>query len=327
MYLYELVGEVDDFARYEANAVASSVRPLAPGLAIAETAPSLVESLGYTRHVSTYIGACDPTPDAAAAALAAHSIDRSGTVAVRARSIRGMQVDTQAVERTVGTVLDDGGFSIDLESPEHELRIVFSGDQGYIGWEYCTPTPNFSKRRPADRPFFQPGSMEPRLARALVMIVGGKPGRRILDPMCGTGGILLEAGLIGMDVLASDVQDKMIRGTQRNFDTLVPNGSLAVFRASAAALPLDANSCDAVVFDAPYGRQSPIRDDEQSTLLDNTLAEAQRVAPRAVVVSDRPIDETLALAGWTIRANFTHQVHRSLDRYIYDLEATEVTGK
>ncbi len=112
--------------------------------------------------------------------------------------------------------------------------------------------------------------MAPLEARALVNIAGARPDATVVDPMCGTGGLLLEAGLVGADVVGGDAQEKMVRGTRRNLrhvldgdghpapDRYPAAGDWDCFRADAARLPLADGAADAVVFDAPYGRQSRI---------------------------------------------------------------------
>jgi tRNA (guanine10-N2)-dimethyltransferase len=150
------------------------------------------------------IGHADATVKGTRALLSASSLDRGGTVAVRARDVRGSSdVDTQAVERELGDVLVDRGFSIDLDDPDHELRAVFargepsgdvdadSADISVLGWLTVESRRDYGERKPTERAFFQPGSMDPLLARALVNIAGAAPGRTILDPMCGTGGVLV----------------------------------------------------------------------------------------------------------------------------------------
>jgi len=53
----------------------------------------------------------------------------------------------------------------------------------------------FGKRKPHMRPGFHPSSLNPKLARAFVNLTGIRKGT-IVDMFCGTGGILIEAGLI-----------------------------------------------------------------------------------------------------------------------------------
>ena len=63
------------------------------------------------------------------------------------------------------------------------------------------------------------GMLPPKLAQILINLCGElNDGARILDPFCGTGGILIEAGLIGCKVVGSDVNWKMKNGTAINLD-------------------------------------------------------------------------------------------------------------
>jgi tRNA (guanine10-N2)-dimethyltransferase len=317
VYLLELAGDDDAFARREAAARASDVRPLAPGLATARGVRR-PETLAYTRRVCELVGACEPTVEDAVALLDAASVDRSGSVAVRARDVRGRAgVDTQAVERRLGDVLVDRGFGVDLETPHHTLLAVFS-DTAALGWLSADPTRGYGDRQPTEKPFFQPGSMGPAEARALANLAGADADTRVLDPMCGTGGILVEAGLVGSAVVGLDAQAKMVAGTRVNLSHYL-EGGFAVCRGDATRVPIADDGVDGVVFDAPYGRQSKIEHESRSTLVDDALLEARRVAPRAVVVGDRPYDRAAEAAGWTVESRFERRVHRSLTRHVHVL--------
>ena len=168
-------------------------------------------------------------------------------------------------------------------------------------------------------------------ARALVNVAGARPGATLLDPMCGTGGLPLEAGLVGADAVACDAQPKMVRGARRNFreyldgggaddsgrpDADGPSPDWHVARGDATALPLSDDAVDGVAFDAPYGRQSKIARHELADLVGGALAEATRVAPRAVLVADRDWRGPARDAGWTVDAAFERRVHRSLTRHV-----------
>ncbi|WP_135663738.1 methyltransferase domain-containing protein [Halorhabdus rudnickae] len=338
MYLLELAGTDDAFAAYEASSAASDVSVVGGGLATAGAITGRVTKLALTHRVSELVGTTDPTIERARQHLGEMSFDRTGSVAVRARDVRGATgISTQAVERELGSVLVDRGFTVDLEDPDHELRVVFAGspsvgdskavavaphgDEGVcaLGWLASEPDRAFTDRAPTDRPFFQPGSMDPVLARALVNVAGGRPGTTLLDPMCGTGGLLIEAGLVGADVMGVDVLPKMVRGTRENLTALVGE-RFGVCRGDARRLPFRDDAVDAVVFDAPYGRQTKITGDDLAPLLADALAEARRLAPRAVVVGDRPWADVATDAGWTVGAHFQRRVHRSLDRHVHVLE-------
>jgi len=358
VYCLELAGEEDAFAAREAAVAATGVELLAPGVARAGSvgrervggngesdAGGPVRRLAYTRAAHEAIARTDAEIDAAAAALDAAPLDRSGTVAVRARNVRNTtEVSTSAAERELGGVLVDRGFDVDLDDPDHVLRALFAagerddheavpgadgGDAAIcaLGWIAVAAARDFAPK-PTDRPFFQPGSMAPADARAYVNLAGAAPGRTVLDPMCGTGGLPLEAGIVGSDAIAYDAQAKMVRGTRENLRECVGGGGgdgaetpdWHVARGDATALPLRDDAVDGVAFDAPYGRQSKIARHELADLAGGALGEAARVAPRAVVVADRDWRGEARAAGWAVDAVFERRVHRSLTRYVLVLE-------
>jgi tRNA (guanine10-N2)-dimethyltransferase len=341
VYFLELGGEDDAFAACEAANAAVDVARVAPGVATAGSIqPPRVAGLAYTHRASRLLARTDASIGSARAALRAATIDRStttgdrtATVAVRARDVRGATgVSTREAERELGAVLVDRGFAVDLDDPDHELRAVFSDDTCLLGWLAVESVRDYGDRTPTDRPFFQPGGMAPLDARALANIAGAAPGTRLLDPMCGTGGVLLEAGLLGADVVGSDAQWKMARGTRTNLDAYLgsaggsspvdddrPVGSFEVTRADATDLPFREDSFDAAVFDVPYGRQSKIARHELRDLIAGALSEARRVAPRAVVVADGLLREAALDAGWLVDETFEKRVHGSLTRYTHVL--------
>ena len=327
MYVLEFAGTDDAFAAREAAHAATAIETVGPGLATARgISPDRLRGLAFTRAADELVARTDSDVDAARAALEVATIDREGTVAVRARDARGTTgVDTQSVERELGAALVARGFEVDLDEPDHELRALFtrSDDEDGIcllGWLAVESVRDYGDRAPTDRPFFQPGSMDPMLARALVNLAGAGPGKTVLDPMCGTGGILIEAAAVGASVLGSDAQPKMVRGAARNLASEIPDTDWGVVRADATRLPLPDDAVDAAVFDTPYGRQSTIQGEGPTQLVAAALAEARRVAGRAVVVGDRDLTEIAEDAGWSLNGRFERRVHRSLVRHVHVLE-------
>lgn len=160
------------------------------------------------------------------------------------------------------------------------------------------------------------------LARALVNVAGARRDATVVDPMCGTGGILLEAGLVGARVLGVDAQRKMVRGAAENLGRYLDAG-YATVRGDATRLPVCDEAADAVVFDAPYGKQSKVVGD-LAALVSGALHETRRVAPRAVLVADRSWTDAALSAGWTVETRIKRRVHRSLVRHIHLLVDTSV---
>jgi tRNA (guanine10-N2)-dimethyltransferase len=349
VYVLELAGQDDAFAVREAESVATGVDLVGAGLATARTVGDRARHLAFAHRASELAGTTDPSVESAATLLKAASLDRRGSVAVRAVDVRSTAgVDTRRAERVLGTALVDWGFEVDLEDPDHELRALFAGPPGSesvagdggdargatapadgdavpagvcaLGWLAVETDRAFGERGPSDRPFFQPGSMDPILARALVNVAGARPGGVLLDPMCGTGGVLLEAGLVGARPVGVDAQSKMVRGTRRNLQAELQRDRYDVLRGDARRLPVDDGAVDAAVVDVPYGRQSKIAAESLSGLVGDALAELCRVAPRAVVVGDRSWAGLAEARGWTVDGTFRRRVHRSLDRFIVVLE-------
>ncbi|KTG08176.1 RNA methyltransferase [Haloprofundus marisrubri] len=324
MYCLELAGEDDAFAAYEARAAAGEPELAAPGVAVARTLDrARARTLAYTHRASDLVGHTDASVESARLLLEAASLSREGTVAVRARDVRGeSDVSTGDTERELGGVLVDRGYAVDLDDPDNVLRVVFADDRCFVGWQVVESIRDYGDRRPTDRPFFQPGSMAPLDARAFANIAGAQPGATILDPMCGTGGTLIEAGLVGATPVGVDAQKKMAAGARINLDAYV-DGDAHVVRGDATALPLRDDAVDGVVFDAPYGRQSKIARHSLRDLVSGALEEAYRVAPQGVLVADRSWHEEAENAGWTVEETFERRVHRSLVRHVHVLRRDE----
>jgi len=159
----------------------------------------------------------------------------------------------------------------------------------------------------------------PRVARALVNIA--MPQEYLLDPFCGTGGILVEAGLIGIKVIGGDMQRKILLGAKMNLEHYDVNYSLMY--EDACRLALRDESVDAVVTDPPYGRSAAIKGGSLEDMLAISMKEVYRIlkkGKRAVFVSERPIEELAEDAGFKILETHMQRVHKSLTRRILVLE-------
>lgn len=322
VYVLELAGDHDTLAVLEARSAAIEPEVLAPGLALTEEVDqSRIRSLAFTHRVNETLAHGTGGLETARTALESRLPALDGTVAVRARNVRGTaQIDTQSVERQLGDVLVDAGYEIDLDQPTHELRACFAAETWVLGWLVAESVRDYGDRRPTDRPFFHPGAMDPLLGRAVANIAIGShnpTNTLVLDPMCGTGGILAEAGLVGARVVGSDADPEMVLGARRNLAEALPSPQYDLVQGDAGHLPLLDDALDVVVFDAPYGRQSKIAGTDSDSLIRGALAEAKRVASRAVAVTDRPLESVAEDVGWTTVDHIERPVHRSLTRHVH----------
>ena len=160
----------------------------------------------------------------------------NGSFAVRVRVIgSGLAgFSRSAIAQGVGGELSSDSHPVDLENPENEIVVILAGPEdppNHPDPLYLSPPmiiwglkqenwqrSGWGGRSPMDRPFFQPVSLEPRLARLMISL-GHRSDTEpttVIDPFCGTGGIAIEAMLAGLNVLASDLDPKMVKGTKEN---------------------------------------------------------------------------------------------------------------
>jgi tRNA (guanine10-N2)-dimethyltransferase len=174
----------------------------------------------------------------------------------------------------------------------------------------------YDHRRPGSRPFFHPGVMMPRIARALVNLARVQSGERLYDPFCGTGGILVEGALLSADAIGTDADPVMAAGTRCN----VPQAEIAV--ADAAHVPFADCSIDAVVTDLPYGQSSCIQAPTLESLYEDALGEIGRIlrpGRRAVVVTHRDI-RSVERCPLELIEFYEQRVHKSLTRRMMVLQ-------
>ncbi|OPX62672.1 MULTISPECIES: methyltransferase domain-containing protein [unclassified Methanoregula] len=286
-------------------------------VAVAECAnPSECCRLAMTHRVLEYLGECDPDLAAFERLLRDLSLETRQAFSGRVKKIhegshRLNPCSQKEFERMIGTMVAG---PVSLKNPEVEYRAILSEDRCYFGKVlFAFDRGASDARNPGKRVFFHPGVMMPRMARTLVNIAGVRKGGTLLDPFCGTGGILIEADLLGAFPAGSDFDPAMIAGSRQN------SAGSDLMLADATLLPFRDHSIDAVVTDFPYGQSVCIKKtDTMDTLYGNALEEICRVlkaGKRAVVVTHRDIS-AIAADSFTILQRHEQRVHKSLTRRI-----------
>ena len=326
LYAFHLSGEHETLPRSEALALLEIYSARFKEICIldqcllAEAEDLDVEALelrlGMTHSVIEVLAVCDASIDALAKAVRDVELP-SKPYRIRAKRIKHADLKADQVEREIGKWLHRRGYRADLQNPEVDLKALITEEKLIFGIEIARPDRSgFEDRRPHLKPFFHPGVLMPRIARTLVNIVQARPGERLLDSFAGTGGILVEACLIGIRGLGVDVQRSLIRGATANIIGLNCNLVLG----DAKRLPLRDDSIDAAVLDIPYGRSASIRAKSRDELLEKSLTELNRVlepSKKMAIIADRPIDGYLKDAGFNVIEIHKERVHRSLTRHIF----------
>lgn len=264
--------------------------------------PSQLKRLALTHEVSRKVYRGDPDnfdPD----------FDLEGTFKVKVRNYSGESVDKKKWERVIGDKID---CEVDLDYPDNIVNVYFvEPNNCFIGLEVMDiPRTLFSKRKNQERPFSSPISLDPVLARVLVNLSGVKPGNYLLDPFCGTGGILIEAGLCGIGVNGLDIQEEIVEGARQNLEEYgIINHSIKQGDISNVEDLFDLDSVSVLVSDLPYGKASKVTEEPVEKFLDFI----ESFEGRKVFMYNKG-----ELGGY--EADFSIRVHRSLTRYIYVFE-------
>lgn len=202
---------------------------------------------------------------------------------------------------------------VNLDNPKTMIEIFVSGDAACAGILVMSNTGDFGLRRAHLRPVLHPSSMHPKLAAAMVNMTGIKSGV-LLDPFCGTGGILIEAGLMGLSPVGYDISQKMVDAAKKN---------VAHFGLKASVKIMDAlmlrRKFRFIATDLPYGRNTRA----DSRLYKSFFFVLDKIlAGKAVVGLPSTARLPSLLSGTNLRclAAFDYYLHRSLSKRIVVLD-------
>ena len=278
--------------------------------------PEEAHRLAMTQVVLEYLGECEPNLTAFQKLLKELAIETSQSFAGRAKKVHGGCLERnpcsqREFERLIGSMIAG---PVSLDKPDREYRAILSEDRCYFGKVlFSINRGAYNVRNPGKRDFFHPGVMMPRMARTLINLTCSQAGDIVLDPFCGTGGILIEAEMLGMQTVGSDFDPMMINGCRQN----VTQADLML--ADATHLPFDNHTLDAVVTDFPYGQSVCIKKtDTMANLYTDALNEIYRVLKvghRAVVVTHKDISDIVA-SPMKILQRHEQRVHKSLTRRV-----------
>lgn len=176
----------------------------------------------------------------------------------------------------------------DDRTADLNMRVFVEHDTAQVGLRLAR-TPLHER---CYRVVHRPGALRPTIAAALPRLAEdapGLPGRRVLDPGCGTGTIVIEAALAGAQAaIGGDLNPDAIQAARTNAAVAGVAPDLRVM--DMRALPLDAASVDRVVCNLPWGRQVRV-DDDLAELYRRAIGEMHRVlvpSGRAVLLTSRP---------------------------------------
>ncbi len=311
-YDYEVLEKLDQVARLEADpdCVEAIMRRAALtricGLELVNCRADMVDIVRTTSSASL-----DGT------------LAKEASFAVRIRRVRNSaaNIDLMTVERTLGELVLSkvDNARVNLKRPDKTFFGILTGDRFIFGMILGKISAKpFVERRPRRKPFFHPSAMQAKLARCMVNLAQPRSGDLVVDPFCGTGSMLIEASLIGCNVLGLDIQRRMAKGALRNLAHfgVKPDGLII---ADTRSMPITRIDC--VVTDPPYGISSTTLKRTTKQLVEELLTSVHgilKAGQRICMASPK----TLKIGEVGIALGFKHleshlvYVHRSLTREI-----------
>jgi len=229
---------------------------------------------------------------------------------------------TETLEREIGGILsgiiERSGRKpvIDLENPRTSLEFFIAGNEVYCGLLLSNIDKKpFLGRRPQKKPFVKPVSMEPRIARVMVNLSRAGSGR-ILDPFCGAGGILIEAGLMGLRVFGVDSDREMVDGCRKNLEFFSLKGDIKEGDARNLESMFGRNFFDGIVTGPPYGRLSSTKGSGVGELYNEAMKSIEKVLkPGRFLAIAVPININIKTKMKLIEIH-RERINRSLERKI-----------
>jgi len=286
---------------------------------------TLKKRLAFTHAIFEYLGSCNPTYNDIIAYIHGLTIEVKGSYAVRVKRVtdHGKGINIPKLEKIIGDkIWKKGSQTVDLSNPENLFFGLLTDNRFVFGRKLAEiDKSQFENRKPHLRPYFHPSSMRPKLARALINLSRIKPHEKLIDPFCGTGGLLIEAGLVGAKVFGADINSEMVKGSEKNLHHQgIKNFDL--LKTDVADLKsYYQDYFDAAATDPPYGKSSTTMGQNLVELYKDALETLYVILkPKryASIVSPETMDlEKLATdQGFKMKELYLVWIHKSLTRKI-----------
>jgi len=223
--------------------------------------------------------------------------------------VKSETLDRETVAEVGGTIKERTNAKVSLEEPDYVFQVEkVSG--GYVLALSSSGLKIFSwrMRRPRARKFFLPSAIYPKLACLLVNLSRVKEGDVYYDPFCGTGSMLIESSMMGIETMGSDLTRWIARGSLLNLKGLSLDFE-GIFRCDATFEHFPIRAVDGISTDVPYGRASSTRGKDTRTIIREFTKAAS-----GILTSDR-------------RSRYCVIMHPSHVEFDYDRSAFELTER
>ena len=234
------------------------------------------------------------------------------------RQIGQNDLDSEKTAILIGKKISDKN-KTNLNNPE--ITVLFYQNSKFFislcnnDWE--TGYKKCLQHHISHRPYFSPISIHPRIARAMVNLSNCDKTGPLIDPFCGTGGILIEAADMGMEIIGIDLKEKMVEYSKGNLKHYGFKGKLI----NSDFEEINKQKFSSIVCDPPYGIASTSGGETIEDLMGRSLDVFQRKlrkGQRLVIAVSNP--SIIKHPNLKLLQKFEWYIHKSLTRNIIVLE-------
>lgn len=325
-YLLELGGENIDLGKYEALEL-FKFKKYSPKLEIdngriiiisttKKIEKTLINRLSMTKRISNII--FTSTKNKIQSILSELENINLGDKSFAIRQIGANNLNSRKTAILIGEKISKKN-KTELNNPD--ITVLFYQNNGFYislcnknwdtGYKKCL------RHHISHRPYFSPISIHPRIARAMVNLSNCNEKEPLIDPFCGTGGVLIEAADMGLEVTGIDLKEKMVEYSKGNLKHYGFKGNLI----NSDFGEITNQSFSSIVCDPPYGIASTTGGENIKDLMERSLDVFQRKlnrGQRLVIAVSNP--DIIKHPNLKLLNKFEWYIHKSLTRNIIVLE-------
>ncbi|MBI4918986.1 methyltransferase domain-containing protein [archaeon] len=201
---------------------------------------------------------------------------------------------------------------VNLENPTTSYEFFFVKNKVIAGKLLYELNEDFKLRHPQYWPEHHPSGMKPRMSRCLINLTGIKKGK-FYDAMCGAGGFLIEAGLMGFSVVGYDLDEIMVRRAEIN----IKHFGIKNFKVKKQDATKIKHKIKYLATDLPYGKSTrKLNRNEVYLAFLKNLKKILKGTAVIVFPDFSPYKKLIKEANLEINREFSVYIHHTLTRKI-----------
>lgn len=197
-----------------------------------------------------------------------------------------------------------------FKAPRITYGITFYEGYWYFGVYIIN---NQQWREHINKPFSYSSSLGINMAKAAANIAsGGDKTKKMIDPCCGVGTVVLEGVFAGYDIVGAEIKSKVAEKARANlehygYETIITTCDIGHIN----------EMYDVSIVDLPYGNFSLASGEDQMYIIGHAL----RISKKLVLIASEDMSERLTLEGMMIEGHckVSKKAVKSFARYIYIL--------